>query len=140
MANVSKVFFSNANIPVNTIPTNRIVSTFKIVGGPRLPGFYWLVRDDATGRYDILNLKPQYKGQLIYSNTIGDNVNSFTVIPYFARMFLAVHNTSVTDPNALKWVPIINYYATSYQDAATGNEWDPVGAYTCNPAYLCGEP
>jgi len=137
MANISKVYFSNGRA-VNSISTNRIVSSFKIIGGPRYPGTRSLVRDDDTGNWFYLDFTPQYLGQLMYSNTTGEGLNT-QAIQYAARLFLAVNDPASVDPNGLKWVPVVNYYADSYLDPTTGKEWDPVATYVCDPPYLCPE-
>lgn len=142
MVVISKVYFGGGSTSLNSIATNRIVSTFKIIGGPREPGYIYYILDDDTGNYVPLNLKPQYLGQVMYSNTVEA---SYTPIKNKARLFLAVQNTSTAspsnffEPNELKWVPIINYYAEFYIDPSTGKPWDPVAGYVCDPPYLCPE-
>lgn len=142
MTDVSKVTFIGKTTELNIISTNRVTSTFKIIGGPREPGYFYLIRNDSTGDYDTLDLKPQYAGQLVYSNTVEA---FYDPIKYKARLFVAIEETEdIFSPETfsygrLKWVPVVNYYHEYYIDTTTGKEWDPVAGYVCDPPYLCPE-
>lgn len=137
MATITPPYLIGNDLPVNSIATNRITSTFKIIGGPRPPNYTYLVYNDVQQKFVILDLKPSYEGQVIYSNTIGDLPTNFTVIKYRARLFVARTFTGSNGLPELRWVPVVSYYTDSYIDPSTKRDWDPLGAYTCNPAYLC---
>lgn len=142
MANISRVLFSQAATDINFIPTNRTNSTFRIIGGPRLPGYLWILLD-ANGDPYTLNLAPFYEGQLIYSNALGDDPDNYTISRYSARLFVAVKTSTsgalLSGNGNLKWVPVVNYYFEQYIDPSSGETWDPVRSYVCDPPYLCPE-
>jgi hypothetical protein len=130
-------------VPQNFVSTNRLHSEFFLYGGPRLPvdqdGYdgtntpLTMVVYSDTIVYELKRV-PSFEGELYWSTAISDGQGGYTIFRGRGRLYIAIKNEV---SGFLVWKPVVPSHFDSYLDPTTGRTWDPLGAYTCNPSYLC---
>lgn len=148
---VSQPVITGTSTDVNYVPTGNRLSTFTTKGAPRpisnsLEANVWVPTDSLVATtssiYKNVIYEPDFVGQIFWSAAFGD-FSSYTITETSAQLYIAVPYTWITHVtlprlrNDLIWVPVILDPEVSYKDPATGKVWDPMGAYVCNPPYLC---
>lgn len=147
---VTQPSVSGTTADINSVPVSFNTSTLVVKGGPvpmsnSVSASVWVPKDaligDSNTIYTELDLTPSYEGQLFWSAATGTYPN-YVITPTSAQLYISVHISKIPPPlpllrNTYYWVPVLLDKAVSFIDPATGRTWDPMGAVTCNPPYLC---